>query len=298
MTCAEAVELLPVFLDGELAVLEMIRLQQHLGQCEVCRAAQASDAWLYSLLAAGALAEAPPDALRRRIRLRIAQEVASSRPIRARWIRFVLPAAVGAALSLVIALLIASHHGGPRSMASALFAEVLAGHREYGGGDPPRLDVRGDARRLERWIRDRIGVAVRLPSADVRGAPPVGARLVTLVGEPAVQILYGNQQDSVSLFVARTPSRRLPEEGEHVIDGVDVYTTAAGSSHLGWWEDDGHLYLAVSSSGREDLLKLAALCLQSQRAGRGGAHRRHPASPEHHRTAHTRDEVGRAARPS
>ena len=55
MTCGEAVELIAALLDGELGVSDTLRLQHHLGDCKACRAAQESEMWLHSLLAAGAI---------------------------------------------------------------------------------------------------------------------------------------------------------------------------------------------------------------------------------------------------
>jgi hypothetical protein len=94
----------------------------------------------------------------------------------------------------------------------------------------------------------------------------VGARVVAVAGRPAAQILYTGDGRHISLFVARKPSRSLPEEGEHIIDGREVYTSALGASNVGWWEDRRHLYLVVSSAGPEDLLALAELCMRSQRS--------------------------------
>jgi len=107
---------------------------------------------------------------------------------------------------------------------------------------------------------------VKLPAGAARGEAPVGARVVSVAGRPAAQILYSGDGDHISLFVARKPSRSLPEEGEHIIGGREVYTSALGASNVGWWEDRRHLYVVVSSAGPEDLLALAELCMRSQRS--------------------------------
>ncbi len=269
MTCEEAAGLISVFLDGELAVSDIVRLQQHLGHCEPCRALQTSEAWLYSLLAAGALSEEPPDSLRLKVRERIAAEAAiarAGRPRRSR--RALLTTITGGALSVLAALFLTVLDDDGATREFPILADALAGHRQYGDAVAPRLDIRGDARRIEQWIREHVGLAVTLPGRAGRGEPPVGARVATVAGSLAAQVLYARDGRSISLFVARKPPRRLPELGEHIVDGVEVYVKALGSENLGWWQDSNHLYLAVSSAGEEDLLALAALCLRSQRVPR------------------------------
>lgn len=266
MTCEDAREFIAVYLDGELAVPDIARLQQHLAACEACRAARDAEAWLYSIIAAGALSEEPPDSLRRRIRERVSGDVAALSVVRSRrWRRVFLPALIGA-LSAGAGLLLAIRALGPVGTPPIL-TDAVAGHWQSAETDA-RLEVKGDAHRLEQWLRDSLGMAVRLPVDAGRGEIPVGARVVSMAGRPAAQVLYTGAGRSISLFVARKPPRPLPEEGEHIVDGVEVYVTALGASNLGWWEDNGHLYVAVSSDAQEHLLALAERCVRSQRSPR------------------------------
>ena len=268
MSCGEAVELIAALLDGELGVSDTIRLQHHLDDCKACRAAQESEMWLHSLLAAGALSEAPSDFLRARIQDHIAREAASALRGRAAWgRRALLPGVVGGALSVVAAARPARPSPGGGLSESPILADAVAEHHRYTDAETPSHDIAvGDVRRLEQWIASQLGLTVKLPVGAARGEAPVGARVVAVAGRPAAQILYAGDGRHISLFVARKPSRSLPEEGEHIIDGREVYTSVLGASHLGWWEDRRHLYLVVSSAGPEDLLALAELCMRSQRS--------------------------------
>ena len=266
MSCGEAVELIAALLDGELGVSDTIRLQQHLGDCKACRAAQESEMWLHSLLAAGALSEAPSDFLRSRIQDHIAREAASALRGRAQWWRRALyPAVVGGALSVVAVLVLLVHLPGGLGE-SPILGDAVAEHHRYTDPETPHGITVADVRRLEQWIASQLGLTVKLPAGAARGEAPVGARVVAVAGRPAAQILYSGDGRHLSLFVARKPARSLPEEGEHIIDGREVYTSVLGASHLGWWEDRRHLYLVVSSAGPEDLLALAELCMRSQRS--------------------------------
>jgi anti-sigma factor RsiW len=263
VSCGEAVELISALLDGELGVSDTLRLQHHLSDCEACRAAQASEMWLHSLLAAGALSEQPPDLLRPRIQEHIAREAASALHGRAPWWRRALfTAVVSGALSVV---------AGGGLGESPILADAVAEHRQYSDAASPSLGITvADVRRLEQWIGSQLGLTVKLPAGAVRGAAPVGARVVAVAGRPAAQILYTGDGRHIALFVARKPSRPLPEEGEHIINGREVYTTTLGASNVGWWEDRRHLYLVVSSAQPEDLLALAELCMRNQRSRQAG----------------------------
>jgi len=268
VSCEEAVELISALLDGELGVSDTVRLQHHLGDCEACRAAQASEMWLHSLLAAGALSEELPDFLRPRIQEHIARAAASALRGRAPWWRSALfPAVVTGALSVVAVLVLLVHLPGGGLSESPILTDAVAEHRRYTHGETPSLGITvTDVRRLEQWIGSRLDLTVKLPAGAARGEAPVGARVVSVAGRPAAQILYTGDGDHISLFVARKPSRPLPEEGEHIIGGREVYTSALGASNVGWWEDRRHLYVVVSSAGPEDLLALAELCMRSQRS--------------------------------
>ena len=268
MSCGEAVELIAALLDGELGVSDTVRLQHHLGDCEACRAAQASEMWLHSLLAAGALSEEPPDFLRPRIQEHIAREAASALRGRAPWWRRALfPAVVSGVLSVVAVLVLLVHLPSVGLSESPVLTDAVAEHRRYTDAETPSLGITvADVRPLEQWIGSQLGLTVKLPAGAARGEAPVGARVVAVAGRPAAQILYAGDGRHISLFVARKPSRPLPEEGERIINGREVYTVALGASNVGWWEDRKHLYLVVSSAEPEDLLALAELCMRSQRS--------------------------------
>jgi anti-sigma factor RsiW len=270
VSCGEAVELIAALLDGELDVSDTLRLEHHLIDCDACCATQASEMWLHSLLAAGALSEAPSDVLRSRIQDDIAREAASA--LRGRgpwWRRALFPGVVGGGLSVVAMLVLLVQLPGGELSESPILADAVAEHRRYTVAETPSHGITvADVRRLEQWIASQLELTVKLPVGAGHGEAPVGARVVAMAGRPAAQILYAGDGRHISLFVARKPSRSLPEEGEHIIDGREVYTSVLGASHLGWWEDRRHLYLVVSSAGPEDLLTLAELCMRSQRSRR------------------------------
>lgn len=266
MTCGEALELIAALLDGELAVPDIARLERHLSDCDGCRAAHASEAWLHAVLAAGALAEAPSDHLRRRIAEAVRAEAARAERPGLRWRRALGPAMLGTAACLVAAaLIIAPDH--LETARSPMLRGAVADHEQYAADGRALLDLDAeDADRVERWIRDRLGLVVELPSEAASGESVVGARVTAVAGGAAAHVVYAGRGHRLSLFVAPRPPRPLPEEGERVVDGVEVYTATLGGASVSWWQDTNHLYLAVSTTGIDDLLALAARCIRGQRS--------------------------------
>ena len=262
MTCEEALGLMSAVLDREADVPAMLQLLRHVEQCAACREAQISEAWLSSLLAAGALAEAPPVSLRQRILAHVTREATDTTRVETRRKRGPLvPALIATALGLLalLAFLIHLEARGP-----AAFRDVVAEHRRYTDSAVPPLEMTaGDAQEIEGWIQGRVGLAVRLPSTAGRGEPPVGARIATVDGRAAAHVVYAGGGRQISLYVSRRPTRRLPEDTEHIVDGVEVYTTTLNTQNLGWWEEGDHLFLAVSGDGDDDVLALARLCVRS-----------------------------------
>src|SRR5262249_55049686 len=246
---------------------DMLRLLRHVEECAACREAQASEAWLSSLLAAGALAETPPDSLRQRILDDVAREPTTTTPVRSKRRRGPLIPALVATVLGVPALLAVWMHLEARGR--AVFHDAVVEHQQYTDATPPRLEIRaGDAQKLGEWIEGRVGLAVRLPSTAGRGELPVGARIATVGGRAAAHVVYAGGGRQISLFVSERPTHRLPEDTEHIIDGVEVYTTTLNTESVAWWEEGNHLFLAVSEHGDDDVLALATLCVRSGPHGR------------------------------
>jgi anti-sigma factor RsiW len=253
-------------LDRELSVGEVLRLQHHLAECAACRAVHSSESWLHSLLAAGALAEDPPAELVAQVRQRIAME-AGAGPRLLRWRRAFLPALVGGLLTAGAAVALWTHVEAAREW-TAIVGDAVGDHRRYAStAGPAVLEITAaDHGQLERWLQQRVGFAPRLPAEVWPGHPLLGARTAAIGGETAAHVVYAGSGGHVSLFVMARPRHRPPEQGERIVEGVEVYTQTLAGTTLSWWEGRGHLYVAASSAGDEELLELASRCLRTQQA--------------------------------
>jgi anti-sigma factor RsiW len=261
MRCPDVRRTLDTYLDEELTPLELSRVQGHLDDCEGCRAAVACAASLHEALTADAMTDSPPDALRQRILDRVRLEAGVTGATRApapRAARERSRLAVAAALLLgAVALAVAlSTPGNPTA------SRFVPLHRELVEPAAPLSDVGLD---LRGWLAHHLGASISVPSLTPDGERMSGGRAIVIDRRPAVQLLYEGGGRRLSLFILAGTLSRERGESEHTVEQVDVYTSEAGGSRIGWWNDGDHVFVAVGAVDGSDLLEFAALCIRSRR---------------------------------
>jgi len=264
MTCQEFAAALDPYLDDELPVMEVLRVQGHLHSCDHCRTMMGVEAALHSLLAADAIQDQPPPALRDRIVQRISAAGASL-SASARRRRVVPAAALRAPIALVGFLMIALMVPGIRGPVEVpRFAiEAAAQHHLSSEGAGANLDLMTtDLSRLTGWLGGRVGFLVKAPWVNRPDQHLVGGRVVTVGGTPAAHLLYEWGGYRLSLFVMPSPPTR-PEWTERVIDGVEIYTARIHGTTVTWWEDAARLYVAASAASARALEEFALLCVRN-----------------------------------
>jgi len=264
MICRELLQAIDPYLDDELSVLEVLRVQAHLLRCDPCRAAMDSEARLHAVLEADAMQDQPSPALREQILQRLATvPPAPSSPERR---RFAAPYAILAGVALIAALFAAVmvfRFPGASNLPPFL-EEVAAKHRLYTEAAGPVLELKtADVGQLTSWLAGRLGVPLKAPARLRPGERLVGGRVSSLADAPAAYLLYERGDHPLSLFITRHPSRGLPEEHKWIVEGVELYTSRAHGLTLVWWEDGDHVYAAVSTAGARNLAQFALLCIRS-----------------------------------
>lgn len=265
MTCDEFLRAVDPYLDDELPVTEILRVQEHAAACAACRHALDSEASLHALLAASALDEEPSAGLRARLaRATGGAPLAPARGWRRRiWLR-ALPAAMlatGVCAGILLTVLLADLHRGPEIPPLAM--ELAAKHALYSGRDGG-LELRtGEADEMTAWLRQRLGFPVALPALARPGERLVGARISSVADGPAAYLAYERGGGRISLFIARTPAAALGGT-RRIVDGVELYVAAVGDMAIVWWDDDAQVYAAASRSGLEDVIDFALLCVRSR----------------------------------
>ncbi len=266
MTCPELLRAIDPYLDDELSVLEVLRVQAHLLRCDPCRAAMDSEARLHSLLEADAMQDQPSPALREQILQRLATvPPGPSSPERRRG-RFAVPYAVLTGVTLIAALLAAVMflRFPGASNPPPFVEEVAAKHRLYTEAAGPPLDLKTtDVERLTGWLGGRVGLPLKAPTRLRPGERLVGGRVSSLADAPAAYLLYEQGNHPLSLFIGRPPSPAPPEGNKWIVEGVELYTSTVHGLTLVWWEDGDHVYVAASAAGARDLAEFALLCIRS-----------------------------------
>jgi anti-sigma factor RsiW len=271
MKCHEFVRAIDLYLDGELSVMQTLRMHGHVAFCESCRRVMASEATLHSALTVETQEEEPPVSFRERILARVAAEAAQSPQSHPRARRFaflwgVLAGALAAGLLLTVPML----SGGKRSESLApVAAELAAKHVLYseGGGGPLELST-SDSSQVSGWLEPRLGFEVDLPHLPGPDDRLVGGRVSTLADAPAAYLLYEWGGRRVSLFI----TRRLHGAGlrgtRQVVDGVELKKSVFHDVALAWWEEENLLYAVATRGGETNLLRFALLCARNDRVSK------------------------------
>jgi anti-sigma factor RsiW len=267
MTCRDLLQAIDPYLDDELSVLEVFRVQAHLLRCHSCRAVMDSEAHLHALLEADAMQDQLSPALRDEILQRLATTLSGPSSPGPRRGRFAAPYAVLAGVALITAILAALiiffRFPGASNL-SPFIEEVAAKHRLYTEAAGPALDLKtADVEQLTGWLAGRVGFPLKAPARLRRGERLVGGRVTSLADAPAAHLLYDRGGNPLSLFISRRPSPALPEANKWIVEGLELYSSRLRGLAVVWWEDGDRVYVAASAVSFGDLAEFALLCIRS-----------------------------------
>ena len=268
MTCREMLSVVDAYLDGELSTPEIVRVHEHLINCERCPTILESEAVLHSLLRSDARDDEPPADLRARVLDLIrtssppSPEHRPEGPEASTRFRVVSLVVVG-----LVAVLLASIAGIRfwRSEDVPPFAlEIAAKHRLYTAAHGATLQVTtSDVIQLVDWLAGHVGFPVRAPMVTTPTQRLIGGRVSSVADAPAAYLLYEWHGRALSLFVTAPQPGSRRESSERIVGGVELYTAFLPGVILAWWDDSGRLYTAVSDGSSRDLEEFAVLCVRS-----------------------------------
>ena len=273
MICDEFLGAIDPYLDGELSVIDVLRMHRHLRQCERCRRVMTSEAALHALLSAEAAQDEPGASLREQVLQRVRAEADGVSEVRWRPGRFAVLSALltaGVVGGLLVLLLIIPGGTGRKPLAP-FAAELAAKHLLYSQGPGYPLELRtSDAVQMGAWLERRLESSPRLPRLPRANDRLVGGRISSVADSSAAYLLYETGDQKVSLFIAKLlPAVRLGAN-EEKIEGVELYVSVIDGVAVAWWEDEeaGRVYAAVSTDGTGRVLDFVLLCAKSGHVSR------------------------------
>ncbi|MFL5527415.1 MAG: anti-sigma factor family protein [Gemmatimonadaceae bacterium] len=247
MTCADCLESLGPYVDGELPTDEAAVVEEHLTSCADCAAAHGRLVTTSSQLRAGLTRYPAPDVLKARIRAALVQTnpQASAPPRRAPFYRVVSwPSAIAAAAVVAVlssALTFSVTTG--RAEREEVQSELLATHiRSLMPGHLTDV-ASNDQHNVKPWFNGRVDMSPNVPRLDSLGFPLVGGRIDYIAGRGVPVIVYTRRQHVINVYswpggAANEPSvtvsshgynlMRIPRSGEELWIVSDLNPTELG----------------------------------------------------------------------
>lgn len=252
MACPENEVLIHAYLDGELDLINSMKLEAHFRECSSCERAYESIHSLHSALTHSAPRFTPSADLERRIRRALdaevthghhAPEAASSAAAKPFWRNpWNVVAVVGWSALVAMIVVIGVRRAPVRlSRQQALAQEVLDSHlRSLTGGHLTDVES-SDQHTVKPWFDGKIDFSPPVPDFSREGFPLVGGRLDELEGRPVAALVYRRRKHIINLFI--WPSDHRSGEGSVTRQGY----------HLVHWSDGRMNYWAVSDVSPADL---------------------------------------------
>ena len=224
MKCADCLESLGPFIDGELPPDEVALVEEHLKTCADCAAAHQRLVATSSQLKKTLMRYEAPDVLKARIRASITeaardapdQPVMVPLPRRSAWQRTFAAAAVVAIVSSGLTYAVVNQ----RASANPVEQEVLASHiRSLMPGHLTDV-ASNDQHNVKPWFNGRANVSPDVPRLDSLGFPLIGGRLDYIDGHNAAVVVYTRRQHVINVFSWASPG---PTEQSGVLSTSNGY---------------------------------------------------------------------------
>jgi len=242
VNCEETQTLIHGYLDGELDLVNSLKVEEHLKDCRSCSQEQANHQTLRDTLRGGGLYFQPPAALRKRVLSNVTQasrhsaDSAAPRTMRWSWL--------GAAAVLVVAVVIT--WGLTRSLArppadDLVAQEVVASHVRSLMPDHLTDVTSSSQHTVKPWFAGKLDFSPQVVDLASDGFPLIGGRLDYLDNQPVAALVYGRQQHLINLFI--WPSTSAAATQTEVRQGYQLMH----------WSQSGMNYWAASDLNAAEL---------------------------------------------
>jgi anti-sigma factor RsiW len=247
VNCSEARSLVHASLDGELDVLRLAEIDEHVRQCAGCQVIYDAQRALRSVLKADGLYFTAPARLERRVRAAVRAAAKPSHwwslAFAPQWL------AVTAAAAIVIVAVMAMPIVSRRSHADQIAQEVVSAHIRSLMASHLTDVPSSDQHTVKPWFAGKLDFSPPVVDLKDEGFPLVGGRLDYVDNRPVAALAYRRGAHSINLFV--WPSASKAEVGE-------AFDRRQGYNALSWTR--GHTsFWAVSDLNAAELRLFAQL---------------------------------------
>jgi anti-sigma factor RsiW len=252
VNCQEMQTLFHGYLDGELDLVNSLKVEEHLKDCRSCSQEQANNQTLRAALRGGELYFQPPPSLHKRVLSNVARvsrhSAASVGPRTLHW------SWLGAAAVLVAAVVITwgLTRGFVRQPPDVLVAqEVVASHVRSLMPDHLTDVTSSSQHTVKPWFAGKLNFSPPVLNLASEGFPLIGGRLDYLDNQPVAALVYGRQQHKINLFI--WPSTSAAATQTEVRQGYQLVH----------WTQSGMNYWVVSDMNAAEL-EVFVLLIQKQ----------------------------------
>jgi anti-sigma factor RsiW len=239
VSCKENQMLIHAYVDGELDLLNTLKLEAHFRECAHCAQQSSQHQALRSGIARGDLYFKAPPALANRIHMALSESTASEprRSASVRGISDELKARVpwrsswalaAAAAMIIAALAFWRFEAVPgRSQRDLLAQELLASHVRSLMANHLTDVPSSDRHTVKPWFNGKLDFSPPVADLTAEGFPLLGGRLDYVEGRPVAALVYQRGRHPINLFV--WPSNASSEQKLRVEQGYNLlHWTQAG----------------------------------------------------------------------
>lgn len=233
--------LLHGYIDGELDLLNNLRVEQHLRDCKACAREHRSHQALRSALTNGSLYFHAPASLQKRVRSTIRAGAGSERkPAMLSWRWLAAAASLALIAIIVLGLLFVRSRPGREEL---LAQEVVSGHVRSLMANHLTDVASTDQHTVKPWFDGKLDFSPQVTDLARQGFPLVGGRLDYIGNRPVAALVYQRRQHFINLFI-------WPEATES--DSGNKMVVRQGYNLI-YWHRAGMAYWAVSDLNLDEL---------------------------------------------
>jgi anti-sigma factor RsiW len=257
VSCQENSTRIHGYLDGELDLVNTLRVEDHLRECTSCAQTYRNLQTLRSAVRGGDLYFQPASDLAERLHSALQEAAGAGRPLPASIREAVKPtrlwtwqamAALAACLAFVAVVLFRFAPGASRpSQGDIVAQEVLASHVRSLMANHLTDVPSSDQHTVKPWFNGKLDFSPPVRDLSAQGFPLVGGRLDYLEGRPVAALVYQRRKHFINLFIWPSPT----DSGKQVVmrQGYNMHH----------WAESGMTYWAVSDLNNSELEEFVRL---------------------------------------